>query len=198
MRWFDRKTGETVRRAIVGGGIWGQFHALFVPDAIEVKDIPEELRRVVLARLPGRDHKWYAAEATERGAFTAVDYYGGDPEQRLINLSLWSEPQHGPPELCRTITSTVRFDVPLYYLAQSSFEVLGEQSGRSTVVGGWVWDRRVKRIVGTTEDDREFSFDVVRGCWLLAPDEVTCAWRQFRAEDLRGQVIYGVETVEGA
>jgi len=194
LRWFDRKTGETVRRAIVGGGIWGQFHALFIPEAIEVKDIPDELRRAVLAHLPGRDHKWYAAEATELGVFTAVDYYGSDPEQRLLSLSLWSALEPGPPKLRRTLTIRIRFDEPFRYTAQSSFELPGEQAGRSTVVGGWVWDRRVKRIVGTTTDDQEFSCDVVRGCWLLAPDESTCVWRQFTAQDLRGQAIYGVDT----
>lgn len=180
-----------------GGGLL-QVFSLFVPEPLKEPRVPEVIRAAVEAQLKGSgisNVRWYAAADLAAGLFAAVDYRSADPEGRFLNLSLWQEWEEAGPQPSPTaaVTLPVRFDHP-FGCSQSgrALDAAGEASGR-LMAGGWAWDHRVVAVAGTTAGGEEVRTEPVNGCWLLvASGEAGAAgWREFRALDERGKVMYG-------
>jgi hypothetical protein len=185
-----------------GGGLVQAF-TLFVPKAIKADVVPPAIRDAVAAGMHGRNVNWYAAEPAGSGLFTAVDYETDDPPGRFLRLTLWEEDAGGArrddgggqtPSILAEVTVPLRFELP--FRGSGRGTAVGPGGGRveGLAAGGWAWDIRVVAVAGTTASGEEVRAKPVNGCWLLvssSPGE--SGWRQFRALDERGKVMYGEE-----
>ncbi len=177
-----------------GGGIYEQFTNLFIPKAISEEHIPKELRQAVAARLGGANRKWYAAAPEGDTFFSAVDYVQDDPPVRLLHLALWQDSGDSLPCPVAEVAVPVRFDEPFGGAPQAPDGVCAGDRGQVSQAVGWAWDRRVTSVVGFTGSGDKVQGKPVNGCWLLvSKGDPVAGWREFRALDRRGRVLYGCE-----
>jgi hypothetical protein len=179
-----------------GGGIYEQFTNLFIPKAIKEEVIPAELREAVEARVGGAERKWYAAAPAGDSFFSAVDCEQGDPPVRRLHLALWEDRGDSLPHPVAEVTIPIRFDKPFGGGPDPAAAggVSAGEGDKAAQAGGWAWDKRVATVVGKTVNGAEARVTPVNGCWLLVAEGGPDAeWREFRALDRRGKVMYSQE-----
>lgn len=196
-----------------GGGLIQVFN-LFIPRPVDPDLVPPAIMEQITADPPGQDLKWYAAGPAPGGAFTAIDYRTEDPPGRFLRLTLWGDGAFSsgvPLSRVAEVTIPVQFDVPFGCsgLGKIPKEAAGrapsaaEQAegltststaGEGAAAGGWAWDQRVVEVAGKTLEGQVVRARTVNGCWLLVAGSAgITGWREFRALDERGKVMYGRE-----
>jgi len=178
-----------------GGGLYGQFHALFVPKAMDPEQLPEDLRERVAARAGGSDYRWYVAEAVAGGVFTAVNHQAGDAPVRRLHLAIW---QYDPatdetaPDPLVEVSMPVEFGEPFgCRVVQASGDRATGTPAPGAAAGGWAWDHRVTNVTVIFDDGTQAGTRPVHGCWLLSSEVPADRWREIRAQDPQGKPMYG-------
>jgi hypothetical protein len=194
-------------RRYLGDGLVGQFENLFVPNPIKDAAVPQELREAALARLGGRNHKWYVCAPEEGGFFTAVDFQTADePAKRRLHLCRWVPGDDGQPAPGVEIITPLQFERPFSCKlagearqacaegGPAADEEAGEGAGSDALepLGGYIWDRRALVLKGATRDGQEFATAARNGCYLLAPPPgARGEWREFSVIDRHKRLLYG-------